>query len=246
MALTDGLVEYWPLNEASGDALGAHASKTFSDYHTVGSGTGHMYAAARDFEETSTEYFSRARDTDIGGGADFTFACWWNMESSPGSGSDYHMVFTSIYAATGWSLGFVNNGILQAFLQIGASTIYTAHTDPDGFDYNLGEWHLVIGWYDHSEATCYIVIDDDQALGSATGTAGAAMGDGCAIGARWWGDATCWDGLLQGAAYWNRILSETERAAVWNGGAGLTYAQLTAPPVTRRRMAPQEAGFAIY
>jgi hypothetical protein len=55
VSLLTGLVSYWKLDEASGDALDAHASNDGADVNTVGSGTGKI-GNARSFNGSDQRF----------------------------------------------------------------------------------------------------------------------------------------------------------------------------------------------
>ena len=78
MPLSTSLVAAWELNEVSGNATDSKGSNTLTDNNTVTSGTGPIYALARDFELDNAEYFSIADNTDISLSGDIscTFEAW--------------------------------------------------------------------------------------------------------------------------------------------------------------------------
>jgi hypothetical protein len=66
------MVDMWELDEASGNAVGAHAGIILTDVNTVGAGTcgGH---AARDFERNNAaECFTTADSAPLGSDTAFT------------------------------------------------------------------------------------------------------------------------------------------------------------------------------
>ena len=82
--LTDGLVSYWPLNEASGTRSDSHSnSLDLTDNNTVGQGTGNVYANAADFEENNSEWLSRA-STDLLQPLSFSISMWIKPENLTG------------------------------------------------------------------------------------------------------------------------------------------------------------------
>src|SRR5690606_38146388 len=83
MALTDDLISYWKLDEASGNAVDAHGSNTLTETSgTIDAATGKINGG-RDFEAIDTEYFTCADNAGLSAGdVDFTIAGWVNLESS--------------------------------------------------------------------------------------------------------------------------------------------------------------------
>src|SRR5262245_39117478 len=80
MALTDGLISYWRLDEASGSRADSHGGNALTENGGVGSAAGKISGAA-DFDG-SNDYLSRADNADLStGDIDFTVQAWVN----PGS-----------------------------------------------------------------------------------------------------------------------------------------------------------------
>ena len=86
--LLNALIAYWPFSEAGGanDLLDLHGgAKTLTQVNSPGAGAGLVYASARAFDKTSNQFAWRGTDASLRGGADFTFAAWFNVASRPGA-----------------------------------------------------------------------------------------------------------------------------------------------------------------
>ena len=84
MALTDNLIAFWELEEASGTRNDAHGSNHLTDNNTVAQGTGKVGNCA-DFELDNSEYLSIADNAALSvGDEDFTIQAWFNIEANPG------------------------------------------------------------------------------------------------------------------------------------------------------------------
>jgi hypothetical protein len=76
MALTDSLISYWKLDEASGSRADSHGADTLAETGSVGSGTG-IISSAASFGNNSANYLGHASNTDLQtGDVDFTWAGW--------------------------------------------------------------------------------------------------------------------------------------------------------------------------
>src|SRR5678815_5281605 len=97
MALTDSLIAFWELEEASGTRVDAHGANDLSDNATVTSAAGKVGTAA-DFEVGNSEFLSIVDNPDLSvADIDFTWCAWVNSESldttryilSKGTSSDH-------------------------------------------------------------------------------------------------------------------------------------------------------------
>src|SRR3990167_4251430 len=81
MALTDDLIAYFKLDEASGNAEDIHSTNDLTDTNTVTNTTGKI-SGARQFTSANTEYFTLADNAAMSvSNADFTFAGWVYLDS---------------------------------------------------------------------------------------------------------------------------------------------------------------------
>lgn len=72
-------IGYWPMNEASGQALDLVGANTMTDNNTVGQAAG-IIDGARDFVAARTEYFSTASPVGIHLGTSFTWSVWYYVD----------------------------------------------------------------------------------------------------------------------------------------------------------------------
>src|SRR5687768_7946971 len=81
MALTEDLIAYWNLDEASGTRTDSHGTNHLTDNNTVGSAAG-LRGTAADFERDDTESLTIADNTGLSAGdVEITFAAWVKLES---------------------------------------------------------------------------------------------------------------------------------------------------------------------
>lgn len=225
--LTDGLVSYWALDEASGvryDSVVASAND-LTDNNTVGSAAG-MRNLAASFVSGSNEYLS------LGSGItalddQFTVAVWVYSGAvvalngflfNGSSGADMGLAFEQ---------NVVGGGDMIVYVPASAADTTTYGYTATGI-FQLNTWHLVVVTYDGTQAASAdrlrVYIDNvDRAL-TRNGTHPASVRVG---GAFWLGrahDTTTYNtGRKDECGIWSRVLTAQERADLWNSGAGLFY-----------------------
>jgi len=226
VAIYDSLVSYWKLDEASGDAIDAHGTNNLTDNASVGAGTGKINGA-RDFEDTNSQYFRKASNSSLQtGDIDFTFTAWVNFESL----SVIHRIvskFGNTAATNEFVLGWdVVSSRFQFAIQENGGSIKVAQADNFGA-ISTATWYFVAAWYDHTNDTANISINDGtpnqttSVLGPAATDAGFNMG--CLFTAVDTVPIQFMDGLIDEAGFWKRLLTAGEITRLYNGGSGLAY-----------------------
>lgn len=222
--LRRGLVSFWPLNEASGTRVDVHGSNDLTDNNTVAQGTGNVYANCADLERGNTEYLSVANNSTLNP-SEITFCCWVQIEAS----------FTqlNIAAKDDYSSNSTREFLLDYESTANRFRAYVFYNATGGFDLldadNFGA---------PSTATWYFIclkMGSTLSLSVNAGTADTMTASGSrniastqfAIGAQFNGatPVATWDGLMGPAMFYNRILTDAEVAALYNGGSGLKYDQ---------------------
>jgi hypothetical protein len=221
LSLTDNLVAYYKLDEASGNAL----DSTPNGYDLTENGTVASVAGkvgnARDFEADSNNFFSRADNADLStGDVDFTIAAWVKIESKgahrfivskeDGSNGEYRLSYNSgddtftfsAYGASGFGSG---NGVNAATLGSPSTAV----------------WYYIIAWHDSAANTLNISVNDG-AVDSISFSGGVYDGAGVfRIGGNAF--SQYFDGVIDEVGFWKRKLTEEERTALYNSGNGLSY-----------------------
>lgn len=235
--LLTGLVAYWGLDEASGNALDKHSGGlTLTQTASPGTDTGKVYSTVRTFDGAS-QYFSRAYDGALNtGAADFAIAAWVWMDNAtnnraildkrgnnPGSGAAGFRGYLLAPQAT--------SNIIRFY--IASTTTGGTSATLDSGSVSSSAWHLVLAWRSTAENKIYLQIDngtpaEQTALASMDIDSGAPF----VVGYKSTTSATSityFDGRIGPVAMWkNRTLSADDRSALWNGGAGLAYSAFTA------------------
>lgn len=232
--LLNNLVAYWPLNEASGNALDLHSNGlTLTDQNTVTSNTGKVYALARKFSVAANEGFYRSSESllQTGGATDFTFAIWLNLTTNikpqalvaKRSAADAGE-FASFYGLSGKFEFFVRDSDWRG---VNANTFGAPST---------GVWYLVIMQHVSSTKTISISVnagaEDTNTYAGTFSTTTATFGVGNEIYAPYApssaanmvaGPVAMWKSAAGGGG----VLSSSQRSALWNAGNGLAYANFT-------------------
>lgn len=219
MALLDNLVSYWPLNEASGDALDAHGSNDLTETGgTIGADTG-VISGSRDFEDGDTEMFQHVDNADLSvGDIDFTFTAWFNRESA----ATFPPILSKNWKSGGTDREFIiyinSNAVRLAVQHTSDSSEVVCSTSVS----SLGTWYFVAAWHDSAANEIGISVNAGTP-NTAAHTAGVNDGTGdFAIG----GSPSFplyFDGKICEVGFWKRVLTSDERTELYNGGAGLAY-----------------------
>jgi len=96
---------------------------------------------------------------------------------------------------------------------------------------STGVWYFINAWHEAAANTCSIQVNDG-APNSANETAGENVADTAAnlrIGAQDTTEASFFDGLIDEAAFYKRVLTAAERTWLYNSGAGRAYAEVSPP-----------------
>ena len=236
MALTDNLISYWTLDEASGTRADSHGSNDLTDNNTVASAAGKI-SNAGDFEKANNEYLSHADNADLSfSGADpFTISAWVNLESNDGT-----MNVVAKFNAAGDTGGYFlryNQGLNRFDFRVGA--------DDGASGTNLGQvqannfgapstatWYFLVAWHDPVNDVLGISVNGTVNTNAHATNVFDDAGSFC-IGRLGDFNGQYWDGLIDEVGLWNRVLTSDERAELYAGGSGLAYPFSSAAPVRR-------------
>jgi hypothetical protein len=226
--LLNNLIAYWPGDEANGDLLDAHTNALdLTDTNTVTSAAGLVYAGARQYTAANAERHGRAGDDALlsAGDVDLTIATWVLLDS------DVTMYLLG-KALTEYVLEY-STGTDRFRLRVRDAALTYTNLPADTFGAPAtGTWYLIIAGHDAAANTIYISIDDGALDSTAIDAGGILDGAGrFAIGANVATSATATtNGRIGPTAIWKSAagaggkLTSAQRTALYNAGAGLTYA----------------------
>jgi hypothetical protein len=188
---------------------------------------------AGSFVAASSQSLSRASEVGLQmGDIDFTIAAWVKMTTHVA-----HHVFVSKFntGAANFEYQLIYNVGVDRFL------MYVYKADGVGVTANditvpaNGTWYLLIGWHDATADTVNIQVNNTAAISAATGAALQAAGTGnLGIGYRALAGSELYaNALIDQVMIWKRVLTSTERTALYNSGNGITVTDALAPNVTQ-------------
>ena len=223
MPLADDLISYWALDEASGNALDSHGTNELTEASgTIEAASGKV-GGARDLEAADTEFFALADNDSVSFGDEpFTLQAWVNLETQ-----GFNWVFQKY------------DGVASCEYQLQYNVVsggMTFRVSPDGLDasavevvtaaLSTGTWYLVHAWHDPVANEIGISVNAGAPV---TASHSGGVFDGSAL----FRLGFIYDGLVDEAAIWGRVLTSDDRTNLYNGGLGLAY-PLTVSPSSAR------------
>lgn len=231
LPITDGLVSWWGLGEASGVRVDSHGSNDLSDNATVGQAAGKIGNAAS-FTAASAQFLSVADNATLGFTTALTVSMWlyqtdlavdrafigkwtyqtdgeWVIQSHPVDSAD-----VTVYLAT--SAGDDGTGCRMDFNDANLSAT---------------TWYNLVMIYDGSltgDANRLKMYLNGAAL-TLTVSAGAVpatlLNGGATLNLGKYGGSLTryFNGRLDEVALWNRALTANDVAALYYGGTGIGY-----------------------
>jgi len=210
VALSDNLLHYWSLEEASGDAIDAHGAADLGEnVSAIGTAAGKV-GNARDIG--SAAYFNNA---GVGSDSTKSYAvqAWINADTL----TSFRTVICFRWdAAGGWWCGF-DAGRITFYAGGGGS--YPNVTDD--VTLSTGTWYHCV-WNFAADGSVELFVDG---LSVATGTAGrsATASTGIAVGRDSEDTNNPFDGRIDELGLWERVLTSAEVTELHNGGDGRDY-----------------------
>ena len=232
--LLNNLIAYWPGNEVAGNALDLHTNALhLTDINTVTSNPGLVYPLARQYTLANLEYHTRAHEALLAAGdIDFTLAAWVRTDTMP-PGAAY-AVMDKYAAPNGYAIQILGFGIDRFHFEIfNGVSVGTINAVTLGLPV-VNTWYLIVAWHDSVANTVSIQADNGIVDSAATTGVPADSGGAFGLGARAPGaNHYYWNGRIGPSMFWKSVagaggvLTVAQRTALWNGGAGLTYAAFT-------------------
>ncbi len=212
MAIIDSLISYYKLDEASGNALDAHASNPLTENGTVGSAAG-IIGNSRDLLGTGTSHFTHADSADFSvGDTDYSIAFWLYLDTvgdvpvqkwDGGSGNrEYLMTFSGSQ--------------LQVFVD-GPGGGVSSVTASNFGNLSTGTWYFVVFY--HDSVNNLIGISINAGTPNTTSYSGGLYDSTSTF----FLGADTFNGRIDEAGIWRRVLSSQDRTDLYAAGAGLAY-----------------------
>lgn len=226
ISLTNGLQNYWRLDETSGTRTDIAGAVNLTDVNTVTSTTGKQTNAAV-FVAANTEYLERTGGAGIPGGQTFSYAFWFQTSSLNSQrviingwnnvSADTHHI--NRRADNKMEFAIHAGGIPGTYQMVTNSTTVTT-----------GTWYFLYCERNQAGGTIKISINNGTA-DSATdgGISIPTTSDTYRIG-NYINASLPWDGLADEVGIWSRILTAAELTYLYNAGAGRAYTPGAAIP----------------
>lgn len=215
--LATSMIACWPLDEASGTREDDFGVFDLTDNNTVTGTTGPVgLGNASSFALANSEYLSRADNVALRTG-DFstTFVAWANLTSNPGILAVLSKDNNT--AGSGYLLSHNSANSTFRFLVKGASD--SKEVSATGTYAPGSGWHFIVCGYDKPNARIFISVDDNADATLAFTGAPVSGTEEFRIGDRV-SPSSFWNGGIAGVALWSRLLTATERTALYASGNG--------------------------
>jgi len=242
MALLDGLLAYWTMDEAGGNRADSHGANHLVDHNTVESAAGKINLAA-DFEIGANEYFTVADNADVSfSDEDFTYMFWVKPESLS-AGSKIVLKDAGGGGNREYQCGLA--GTYNKYLQwlifdaagaglVGNVTSLSSLT--------AGVWDLIFLWND--TVLNQVGVQFNLEAPTIAATSGPGPKDAAAnlhIGGADGGGYN-WDGLIDESALWGKVLTPDEKTLLYNDSDGYAYPFIFPPARMRNYRRKRIAG----
>lgn len=217
MALTDNIVAYWKLDEASGnatDATGNGHTLTPTNSPTYDSG---LINNGGDFGpgSGSVRKFTTAGNIGIDGG-NITMSAWF-FKLSGNTQAGWAVSCGSSVSQVLYYIQYDGTKIVLGRWKVPSSNITI-----NGSSLTDGSWHHVVLTYNGTTLAGY--FDNSPITGTATsGNGSSGLVSETSIGNNSQPGASAYRGKIDEVGMWSRALSSGEVNTLYNSGAGLQY-----------------------
>lgn len=219
-SLLSGLVDYWPLHEASGDRGSAIGRFTLTDNNTVTQNPGIAVYAAQ-LTAANTERLSLADNAEFSGDVDYTFWCWVYLDSI---GAERTIL--SKYTGTGNQREYIlyyNHAATQfEWLVSGDGIASTVVNDTSLGTPSTGTWYFLRAWHDSVANVIGIQSNLNTAVTTAHST-GSFNGTASFIVGAYNTSTSPFNGRICEVGFTKRLLTTQEHWWLYNNGLGRTF-----------------------
>lgn len=230
--LLDGLVSYWPLDEASGERADVRGTNTLTDSNSVGSVDGiNSKAASLVGANRQTLYITDSNQSSLDISQDLSFSLWVQPRAL-GEGDGQILLSKWRHAVANQYHVYLNDSSLTFILDDDcAGYTYVGRT----WQHNMvpGAWYHVVMVYDATSGTAEAFLNQNS-IGVVTGLPNsiADCDADFILGMRQNNLDTSYyyDGLIDEVGIWNRALTADEVVKLYNDGEGIPYAAIREEP----------------
>jgi hypothetical protein len=219
--LEDSLISHWSLEEETGTRIDEVSGYDLTDGNSTGSTTGKVGDAAA-FIRADSQYLSVPDNADLstGGGKSFSVGAWVKLTSKSAT-----QVFVGKYqnTATGeYALYYEPSNDRFTFSTYGNGDTYAVVADSLGSP-ALDTWYYVVGIHDGTDGSVNnrIVVNATY-VNTAYAFEHADSNADLIVGAFTSGSFFT-DGAIDEVSFWNRRLTMSDVASLYNNGTGMSY-----------------------
>lgn len=218
MALTDNLISYYKLDEASGSVLDAHGSNNGTNTGATPGATGKI-GSAYDFDDNSAD---RVDCNFVPSGSNYSWQAWvyptastasraWRILDSTANNQGSYIIYNTY-----------NGGIIQFNKGTGATLQYARSTYK--LSDHVNEWtHIICVWDGTDPPNIYVNGSDDPLSAETFTTDAVSWGAQELIIGNRSGYDRGFEGVIDEVGIWARALTSGEVVQLYNDGAGLAY-----------------------
>jgi len=211
-SLLNGLVAYWPLDEASGSRFDLVGGNTLADNNTVTQTPGKVGNAAQ-FTAANSEYLDIADNAALSmGDIDFEIGIGVLLDAKVALRFALSKRLSAGSGTPEYQIWYDNSADRLVFSVVNGTTLVSATANNFGSP-GTATWHHVHAWHDSAGDVIGISVNNGAANTTAH-SAGVFDGTGnFHLGRNWNGGTLYWDGALDDVKIWKgRILTASERA----------------------------------
>lgn len=219
--LTYGLVSYWKLDESSGNASDSVGSNTLTNNNSASYAAGKINNGV-DLETSSSQSLTCADNASLSITGDMSISLWVKPESLVAN-----QVIIGKWASTSDQRSyafFINSsGVLRAYISSDGTNANTSKLDLTATTLSAGTMYYLTFVYDASAGSISLYINgslNNTSTGHKTSIYNSTSIFGLGNNLE---DFDYFDGIIDEAALYNRILTSDEVTSLYNSGAGLTY-----------------------
>ena len=223
---TTNLVSWWGLDETSGTRADSYAANHLDSSNT-GSDTGKQGLAAH---FTPNQYLSSADTAGLSmGDMDFTLGGWVNLNtlsglrtilakgSNSGANKDYEYILE------------YDNSTGKFYFGIGNGTTYGEVVNTTPAQYT---WYFLTAWYNSTTDMMYLQVNNGSPSGVSYSQGSFDSTYPLSVGRLGGYHGGYMNGLVDEVFLYKRVLTDGERAWLYNAGNGRTYTELLPPTPT--------------
>jgi len=225
MAIIDGCIGYWKLDESSGDAVDAVGTKNGTVSGAVQNQSGHIntsydFDGADDHITFGTGYIN----DNFSGAAAISVSAWVYTNSA----ADTRFIFNSYFSDAGhtaFAMYVTSSDTVLCAANPGTGGSYQSETTT-GTISEAGAWTHVVGVCDFANDTISIYINGTVDVNAASNdftNASFVSGSGTTYADTISSTSSAYDGNIDEIGIWNKALTAAEVTSLYNSGNGLAY-----------------------